>query len=156
MEDFAKRMVDNSRKLKNRCGGLNTEINRLLEAHKALAPHVKRNEYNRMMNILDNKMNDSNEEITHLVTSQKEINTNINDTIECYNKINEVIENFTKVYSNAQVGTLQGLTRQAVSKYNIPANDAMTTEILSQQYTEPNGGKKSKKRRVQKKRRSRK
>jgi glutaminase len=152
MEDFSQKMLEDSSKLKTRCAGLNTEINRLLEAHKALPPDKKRNEYNRMMNIIDNKMNESNREITYLVTSQKEINKNISDTIDCYNKIGEVLQNFIKLYNTVRVGTLEGLSRQAVRNYKIPANDSMTAEILTQQYTEPSGGKKSKKRRVQKKR----
>ena len=63
MEDFSQKMLEDSSKLKTRCAGLNTEINRLLEAHKALPPDKKRNEYNRMMNTIDNKMNESNREI---------------------------------------------------------------------------------------------
>jgi hypothetical protein len=147
-------LLQNSINLKEKCTTLNTEINSLLELHKARTPEQNRKSYNKMMNLIDIKMSDTNNTITDLETKQKEINKNITDTIDCYKNIREVVQKFVKVYNNAQVGTLEGLTRESVRKYKIPANDNMTREILDQQYIEPSGGKKSKKRRKIKKRTS--
>ena len=70
-------------------------------------------------------------------TAQQGINKNIDETLSCYQKLLEKMQKPIKIMNSAHVGTLEGLTREIVKKYNIPADDNVTREILDQEYIEP-------------------
>jgi superoxide dismutase len=63
--------------------------------------------------------------------------------IQNMNKIKNLIDVNTEINSNAmrivnkkKVGTLEGLSREAVSKYRIPVTDEVAREVVNQPYDE--------------------
>lgn len=144
MKRFGNDMLQNSINLKNQCDDLNTYIQTLITGIKNLPPKRKRDKYDTMFTTLDDKISDTNSAITYLVTIQNEINKNIAETIDCYKEVRELLQKSKMIYNTAQIGTLQGLSRDAVDKYDVQPTDFISKQIKEQKYEEPNGGKRKK------------
>ena len=146
IQRFTNNILENSLHLKDECNDLNRYVQNLVTALKNRTPQQKRDKYNIMITTLDDKITDSNSAITNLVTTQNEINKNFTETINCYKELRELLEKSKLIYNKAQVGTLQGLAGNIVSKYNITATDNISAAIKEQPYKEPNGGRRKKSR----------
>jgi hypothetical protein len=144
LRKFGNNLLENSINLKNKCGDMNAYVQTLVAGIKNLPPKRKRYTYDKMFNTLDEKITDTNSAITYLVTIQNEINKNISETITCYKEVRELLEKSKLIYNTAQVGTLQGLTRDMVDKHNIQPTDNISAAIKEQSYEEPNGGRRKK------------
>jgi len=144
LRKFGNNLLENSINLKNKCGDMNAYVQTLVTGMKNLPPKRKRDRYDEMFNTIDEKITDTNNIITYLVTTQNEVNKNISETITCCKEVRELLEKSKLIYNTAQVGTLQGLTRDMVDKHNIQPTDNISAAIKEQPYEEPNGGRRKK------------
>ena len=154
MKRFGNDMLENSTNLKNQCQDLNTYVQTLVTGLKNLPPKQKRDKYDTMFTTLDDKINDTNNAITYLVTIQNEVNKNFAETIDCYKEVSELLQKSKMIYNTAQIGTLQGLSRQVVDKHDVQPTDFISQQVKEQPYEEPNGGR-GKKTRKQKRKQKR-
>ena len=119
--------------------------------NKIPSSKIRMNNYNSNYRLLDKKEEDINDE-------KESLDFAIQYLEEGKNKLNEItniIQNMKQVMNDARSGTtLQALSREAISKYNIKPNpnDTMANSILEQPYNESeNKGGRKRKRKTNKK-----
>jgi hypothetical protein len=144
MKSFSDKLLENSMKIKDECDDLTKDVNILLKKQEKLPDDLKRDNYDRLMSKIDEKINDTSVVITNLIKTQNEMNKNFNESIACYNKIREVLtKDYTKVYNSARIGSLHALSLKVVRKHNIIPTDNTSAAVLEQSYRKSRGGSKS-------------
>lgn len=140
------------------------ELKKLENEIKNENPEEIRKNFDKYWDIVNNKdieINERKEEVEEAIN-------NLEDGKELLEKISILIQNIKNIMNSYQIGTLQGLSRQAIKENNIVPNenDEVAQNVLNQPYNELEdinrnnsnvGGRKSRKsRKGRKSRKSRK
>ena len=89
-------------------------------------PSSLRKQYEKFMNLIDDKKQEMNDAENVLNTSIE----NLNSGKEKINEINKLLEDIVLLSNKLKIGTLQGLTKQVVETNKIKANNEIEKNVL--------------------------
>ena len=93
---------------------------------KTSNPSIFRKQYDTIMNIIDAKKQEINDAENILNRSIE----NLNNGKEKINEVNKLLENIALLSGKFQIGTLQGISKQAVVRNKIKANNEIEENVL--------------------------